>query len=173
MSGPQAGTPADADRELEHWKQEAGKRREGCRWHSRRYRLSYERWDSRALWVSVLGGAATVIVGATLLTDAAKDLRLVAVILGLLGIVAGLLQVLEKAVGPHKRADDYRKGELAYDRMRAHYKLFIDTWRDPATARDEYRRLREEDERLPSEVPRPVERWTHKAVVEEGAPDRP
>jgi hypothetical protein len=167
MSQSDEGSKPEALAELDGLKSKARSRQRGCYWHARRYLLSYRRWERRAVVVSVVGGLASVLAGATLLTDAAKDTREVAVAIGVLGVLAGVSQALERAVGPQKRADDYRKGEVAYDQMRARYKLFVDTWTDPASAVGEYRTLRGQDEALPAQLPRPVEGWTHAAVERE------
>jgi hypothetical protein len=165
----QAGAPEQCANELEArfalLMREARRRSDDCEWGARRYRYSYLRWDRRAQLLLLGAAVASFLASAALLTNLSKDHRDLAVILGVLSLLAGLLQVLYSVTDARKRADDYAEGERLFDRMQSRYERFYTTWSEPQTASDKLNQLMEEQEAL--QLPRPMERWTLETVRRE------
>jgi uncharacterized membrane protein HdeD (DUF308 family) len=114
----------------------------------------------------VLTGVIGVVVGATLLTDLAKHQRWLAVVLGVLGILAGVLQAIEKALGAQSKADKHKEASAAWVNMRSKYYLFADTQTDASTAVATLEKLEGEHERLETSSIA-TEAWTQKTIDRE------
>lgn len=163
--------PDDDWARLRKLKHDARERADGYYWLGRRYRYSYLRWDRRAQML-VLGAAiASFLAGAALLTNLAKTSRPLAIVLGIVSLIAGLLQVVYSVTNARKRADQYAQDERACTLMRSHYMQFVDTWDDVAGAARRHDQLVEEENKL---VLTPTESWTYARIQKDrSAGERP